>query len=169
MPVMRPFPWEGAQSTGQRGWSDSRRPATVLLDDVEEIVLIELLDRSVDALKSLINRHGADRNGGCTDDRGAHLIEVDAAGGEIHHGVGAVLHRQLQLLHLLSRIRRIRRGADVGVHLALAGDADRHRLQIGVVDVGRDDHSPPGHLFHHQRFGQVLPLRHMAISSVTTP
>ena len=134
---------------------------TVLLDDVEEVVLIELLDRSVDALKSLINRHGADRNGGCTDDRGAHLIEVDAAGGEIHHGIGAVLHRQLQLLHLLSGIRRIRRGADVGVHLALAGDADRHRLQIGVVDVGRDDHSPPGHLFHHQRFGQVLPLRHM--------
>ena len=105
---------------------------------------------------------------GCTDDRGAHLIEVDAACGEIHQGVGAVFHCQLQLLHLLSGIRSIRRGADVGVHLALAGDADRHRLQIGVVDVGRDDHSPPSHFFHHQRLGQVL-LGHMGHSSVTTP
>ena len=26
---------------------------------------------------------------------------------------------------------------DVRVHLALAGDADRHRLKVGVIDVGR--------------------------------
>jgi len=30
-----------------------------------------------------------------------------------------------------------------------------------VVDVGRNDHPSTGHLFAHQRFGQVLALGHM--------
>ena len=60
-----------------------------------------------------------------------------------------------------AHIAGIGRGADVGIHLALAGDADRHRLQIGVIDVGGDDHAAPCHLLHHQRFGQVLPLGHV--------
>ena len=133
----------------------------VLLNDVEEIVLRQLFDGAVDTLQGLIHRDGADRHRRRIDDRGADFIKVDATGGEIHHGVSAVLDRQLELFHFLSGIRGIRRGANIGVHLALAGNADRHRLQVGVVDVGRDDHSPPGHLFHHQRLGQVLPLGHM--------
>ena len=43
MPVMRPSPWAGAQSAGRRGWSGSQPLLTVLLDDVEEVILIELL------------------------------------------------------------------------------------------------------------------------------
>ena len=35
----------------------------VLLDDVEEIVLIELFDRAMHALKRLIHRNSADRHG----------------------------------------------------------------------------------------------------------
>ena len=133
----------------------------VLFDDVQEVVFRELLDRAVHALEGLIHRHRADRHRRGVDDRRAHLVEIDAAGGEIHHRVGAVLHRQLELLQLFTHIAGIGRGADVGVHLALGGDADGHRLQARVVDVGWDDHATPGHLFHHQRFGQVLPLRHM--------
>ena len=30
-----------------------------------------------------------------------------------------------------------------------------------MIDIRGDDHAAPGHLFHDQRFRQVLPLRHM--------
>ena len=133
----------------------------VLLNDVQEVVFRETLDRAMDALEGLIHGHRADGHRRSIDDRRAHLIEVHATGGEIHHGVRAVLHGQLQLLDLFRGIGSIGGGADVGVHLALGGDADRHRLQVGVVDVGRDDHAAAGHLFHDQRLGQVLPLRHV--------
>ena len=133
----------------------------VLLDDVQEVVGVELLNRAMHAFQRLIDGHRADRHRRSVDDRRADLIEIDAAGGEVHHRVSAVFHRQAQLGHLLIEIGGIGGSADVGVHLAATGDADRHRLQIEVVDVGRDDHPPPGHLLHHQRFGQVFPLGHI--------
>ena len=132
----------------------------VLLNDVQEVVGVELLDRAVHALEGLIHGHRADGHRRSFDDRRTHLIEVDAAGGEVHHRVGAVFHRQAQLGHLLIEIGGVGGSPDVGVHLATAGDANRHGLQARVVDVGRDDHAAPGHLLHHQRFGQVFPLGH---------
>jgi hypothetical protein len=133
----------------------------VLLDDVQEVVFRKPLDRTVHALEGLIYRHRADRHRRSLDDRRTHLIEVDAARGEVHHGVGAVLDGQMQLLQFFVDVAGIGRSADVGVHLALAGDADRHRLEVGMVDVGRDDHPAPRHLLHHQRFGQVFTPCHM--------
>jgi hypothetical protein len=35
--------------------------------------------------------------------------------------------------------------------LHLDGNADRHRFQVGVVDVGGDDHPPPRHFVANQR------------------
>ena len=53
--------------------------------------------------------------------------------------------------------------------LALAGDANRHRLEVGVINVGRDNHAAPRHLFHDQRFRKFSRLATWAISSVITP
>jgi hypothetical protein len=72
-----------------------------------------------------------------------------AAGGKIHHGVGAELHRVLQLVELFVDIRRGGGVADVGVDLALRRHADAHRLQVRVVDVGGDDHAPARHFVAH--------------------
>ena len=91
---------------------------TMLLDDVEKIVLIQLLDRPVDTLQRLIHRHGANGHGRCLDDGCARLIQIDATGGEVHHGIGPVPNRQVQLLHLLLYIRGGGRGANVGIDLA---------------------------------------------------
>ena len=68
------------------------------------------------------------------------------AGREVHHRVGAEVDRRVQLFQLLLDVAGHGRVADVGVDLALGGDADGHRLQpAGEVDlVGRNDHPPGG-------------------------
>ena len=86
--------------------------------------------------------------------RFANLVNV-AAGGEIHHRVGAVVHRGVQLLQFFVDVRGHRRVADVGIDLAQRGHADAHRLQFGMIDVGGNDHAPAGDFIAHQ-FGRKL-------------
>ncbi len=62
-----------------------------------------------------------------------------AAGGEVHDRVGAPADRPDQLLDLFGSARRHGRVADIGVDLDQEIAADRHRLQLGVVDVRGDD------------------------------
>ena len=62
-----------------------------------------------------------------------------AAGGKIHHRVGAVVHGAMQLFEFFVDVRGGRGVADVGVDLAVEGDADAHRLEVAVMDVGGDD------------------------------
>ena len=158
---------EGAQSAASVDGLIVDALLTVLLDDVEEVVLIELLDRSVDALKRLINRHGANRHGGCTDDRGAHLIEVDAAGGKVHHGVGAILHRQLELFtssaaSTHSEKRRCWRSPYAGVPIAI-GSRLVWLMLAGMIIRPRATSSITSDSGRFSRFAT------WAISSVTTP
>ena len=105
----------------------------------------ELLDLALHLLERLVDRHRADRHGRVADDRLAGGVDV-LAGREVHHRVGAPLHRPGQLLDLLLDSRGDRRVADVGVDLGLEGLADHHRLELGVADVGRDDGAPAGDL-----------------------
>ena len=53
-----------------------------------------------------------------------------AAGGEVHHGVGAVLHGVAQLFEFLVDVGGGGGVADVGVDFALGGDADAHGLEV---------------------------------------
>ena len=74
-------------------------------------------------------------------------MRVDVlAGREVHHRVGAEVDGRVQLLQLVLDVAGDGRVADVGVDLALGGDADAHRLQPAAqVDlVGRDDHPAAG-------------------------
>ena len=49
--------------------------------------------------------------------------------------------------------------ADIGVDLALGGHADAHRLQVGVVDVGGNDHAAAGHFGADQFRRDAFALR----------
>ena len=136
----------------------------LVLDHVEQIVGGQLLELLVPfpirpALDSLVDRHGPDRNPRRGDDRAADPVDV-AASGEIHHRIGAVPDRDLELLDLAEHVGRHLRIADVGVDLHARDFADCHRLQRAreVVDVGGDDEASDRDLIAHQLGRQLLAL-----------
>ena len=129
----------------------------LFFDDLQQHVDGQVLD-AAHARESLIDGHGSDGHRRIRDDRFANARNV-AAGGEIHHRVGAVLHGVAQLFELFVNVRRCCRVADVRVDLAARGHADAHRLKIGVIDVGGDDEAPTGDLVAHKFGAQSLALR----------
>ncbi len=131
----------------------------LLLDHFQHDLGGEVFDL-LDPRDALVDGHGADGHGRVPQDGFADLRDV-AAGGEVHHRVGAVVHRGVQLLQLLVDVRGDGRVADVGVDLAQRGHADRHRLQLGMVDVGGDDHAPARHFVAHQLRRELLALGHV--------
>ena len=99
-------------------------------------------------------------------------------GGQIHHRVGAPQRRPLELLDLFLDRRGDGRVADVRVDLHQEVPADDHRLELGVIDVGRDDGAAARdlaadelgvepfaqrdvlHLGRHHALARVVQLRH---------
>jgi len=99
---------------------------------------VELYRIAVDLLQRLVDRHGADRDRRISKNPFAGGVDV-AAGGKIHHGVGAPSDRPHHLVDLFLH-RRCHRGvADIGVDLGQEVAADDHRLEFAMVDVGRND------------------------------
>ena len=143
--------------------------------------MVEVFD-ALDARDRFVNRHGADGHGRVPQDGFANFVDA-AAGGEVHHRVGAVVHRGVQLLQLFVNVAGDGRVADVGVDLAARLDADGHRLQLGMVDVGRNDHASGGnfvadelgrnlfalgdedHLFGEQALARKVHLRHVGVAA----
>ena len=117
----------------------------------------------------LVNGHGADGDGRGIDDFFADGGNV-AAGGEIHHRVGAVVHGAMEFFEFVGDIRRGGGIADVGVDFAAEGDADAHRFEIAVVNVGGNDGAAAGDFaadeFRVEIFSRAATY---CISSVTTP
>ncbi len=124
----------------------------LVLDDVEQALLGEVLDL-LDLLDRLVHRHGADRHGAGGDDGATDSVDV-AAGGEVHHRVGAEVDGHLELGQLVIDVGGDGRIADVGVDLADGLDPDSHRLEtlLEVLAVGGDHHPAPGDLVAN-RFG----------------
>src|SRR5579863_5131233 len=81
-----------------------------------------------------------------------------AASGKIHHSIGAVVNGGVQLLQLFGDVRCNGAVADVGVDLAKRLDADTHRLQLRMVDVGRDNHAAAGDFVAYQLGGDLLAI-----------
>ena len=77
---------------------------SLLFDDFEHHVRGEVLN-ALHARDGLVDRNGTDRHGRVAQDRFADFVNI-AAGREVHHGVGAVVDRGVQLLEFLVDIRR---------------------------------------------------------------
>ena len=64
-----------------------------------------------------------------------------AAGREVHDGVGAELDGVVAVFRAQpSMFEVVEELPILALILQLRSDADRHRLEVRVVDVGRDDH-----------------------------
>src|SRR5580704_16150152 len=67
---------------------------------------------------------------------------VNFAGiGKMNDRVGAKVHGGVQLFQFFVNVGGDRGVADVGVDLAQRSDADTHRLQFRMIDVGGNDHA----------------------------
>ena len=128
----------------------------LFLDDFEHDVAIQVFD-ALHARDGFINRHGADRNRRVAQDGFANLVNV-AAGREIHYGVGAIVNGRVQFLQFLIDVRGDGGVADVRIDLAERGDADRHRLEFGMVDVRRDDHASASDFVADEFRGLLFPV-----------
>ena len=121
-----------------------------LLDQrVAEDLPGQVLGHAAHLLQRLVDRHGADRHRAVAHDPVARGVDV-LAGGQVHHGVGAPADRPDQLFDLFLDAGGDGRVADVGVDLDQEVAADGHRLELGVVDVGRDDGAAARHLVAHE-------------------
>ena len=109
----------------------------LLLDDLKHDLRGQILDPLYPG-HGLVNGYGAHRNRRVAQNGFADFVDF-AAGREIHHRIGAVVYRGVQLLQLLFDVGADRRIADIGIDLAQRGHADGHGLDFGVIDVGRDD------------------------------
>jgi len=149
-PGRRPSP--GERQVGEQHAGVDRHVVDALArlvgDRLQQHLGAQVLD-PIDALQRLVDRHGADRHLGGGEDRLARRVDP-LAGREVHHRVGAPALGERQLLDLLRGPRGGRRGADVGVDLDPRREADRHRVEPPVVDVGGDHHPSPRHLLADQ-------------------
>ncbi len=110
---------------------------------------VELDGIAVNFLQRLVDRHSADRHRRIAQDPFARVVNI-AAGGEVHHRVGAPADRPHHLLDFFLDRRRDGGIADIGVDLHEEVAADDHRLEFGVVDVGRDDGAAARDLAAHE-------------------
>src|SRR5690606_31735019 len=90
--------------------------------------------------------------GAVADNPLARLVDVGACG-EIHDRVGAPADRPDHFLDFFFDRTGDGGIANVGVDLHQEVAADDHRLDFGVVDVGRDDGAAPGNFFA-DKFGR---------------
>ena len=71
------------------------------------------------------------------------------------------MHSRMELPQLFIHIACQRRVADIGINLAQRLHPNRHRLQLRMVDIRRDDHRPLSNLAPHQFCGNLLFLGHI--------
>ncbi len=134
-------------------------PLLALLDDGVSIqVPRQVLGLAADLLERLVNRHRADRHRRIADDPLARFVDL-LAGGQVHHRVSAPERCPPKLLHFFLDGRGHGGVADVGVDLDEEVPADDHRLELGMVDIGRDDRPAARDLGPDELHGQALANR----------
>ncbi len=109
----------------------------LLFDHFEHHVDIQIF-RATNARDSFVNRHGADGDRRRVDDRFADCGNV-AAGGKVHHGIRAVVDGTMEFFKLVADFRSGCGISNVGIDFAAACNADSHRLEIAVMDIGGND------------------------------
>ena len=110
-----------------------------LLDEgVAEEFPGEVFGLAVHFFERLINGHGADGHGRIPQDPFTGGVDV-LAGGEVHDGVGTPLGGPAHFFDLFLDAGGDGAVPDVGVDLHEEVPANDHRLELGVIDVRRDD------------------------------
>ena len=109
----------------------------------------EILGTPTDLFERLINGNRSNRHRRVAQDPFARLVDV-LPRRKIHHRVGAPQRRPAQLLHFLVDRRAHSGVADVGVDLHREVPADDHRLELGMIDVCRDDGAAARHFGSHE-------------------
>ena len=121
-----------------------------LLDErVAEYLPREVFGAPAHLLEGLVHGHGAHRHGAVAQYPLARLVYV-VARREVHQRVASPLAAPNGLLHLFVNARGGGRVAYVCVYLYKEVGAYHHRFRLGVVDVGRYDGAPGGHLLAHE-------------------
>jgi hypothetical protein len=115
----------------------------LLFDHFEHDLPAEIF-HAAHARKRFVDGHRADGHRRRADDGFADGGDV-AAGGKVHHRVGAVFHGVLQFLQFAVDVRQHGGIPDIGIDFAIGGDPNAHRFQVGVMDVGRNDHPAAGY------------------------
>ncbi len=131
----------------------------LFLDNFQHEVWSEIFI-ALDAGEGFVDRNGADRDRRSFNNGAADAGNI-AARGQIHDGVRAVMNRAMQLLEFLGDLRSHRRIADIGVDLAAEGDADAHRLERAVMDIGGNNGAAAGHFAAHEFRLDLLPASDM--------
>ena len=120
---------------------------------LDQRVLVDFpveLDRiAIDLFQRLVDRHGPDRHRRIAQNPFARVVDV-AAGGKVHHRVGAPADRPHHLLDLFLDRRGDGGVADIGVDLHQEVAADDHRLEFAVIDVAGDDRAAARDLVAHE-------------------
>jgi hypothetical protein len=75
---------------------------------------------------------------------------------QVHHSVCSEVDGGMKLAELFVDVGREGGVTDVGVDLAERLDADGHGFELGVIDVGRDDHGALGDLRANEFGGDLL-------------
>jgi len=115
----------------------------------------QVFGHTVDLLQRLVNRHGTNRHRRVADDPLAGFVDV-LAGGQVHDRVRTPADAPGQLGHFFFNRRTQRTVADIAVDLHQEVTADDHRLQLNVVDVGRDNGAATGDFFAHELGGDFF-------------
>ena len=115
---------------------------------------------AVHFFQGLIDGHRPDRNRGVAQNPLAGFVDV-FTGGQVHDRVRPPANRPDHFLDFFIDGRRHRRVPDIGVDLDQEIPADNHRLQLGMVDIGRDNRAASGdlvtHKFRRNRLGNTGP------------
>ena len=126
----------------------------LLFDYFQHHALVEIF-YPLHSRDGFVDWNRADGDGRVADDGFANGMDV-AAGGEVHNGVGSVVNGGVQLFQFFVDVRGNSGVADVGVDLAERLDADGHRFEFGMVDVGGDDHTAASDFIADEFWRQLL-------------
>src|SRR5438552_8734645 len=68
----------------------------------------------------------------------------------------------MQLFEFVINLRSHRRVTDIGIDLAQRGHADAHGFELGMIDVGRDNHASTSYLVSRLPSREFLPVGHVS-------
>jgi len=127
----------------------------LLNEGVAEELPGEVLGLAVHFFQGLIDGHGADGHGGVPQDPLARGVDV-FAGGEIHDGVAAPLGGPAHFFDFFLDGGGDGAVANVGIDFHQEISPDDHGLQLGVIDIGRNDGAACGDLTADEFRGDLV-------------